>query len=132
VPLPVPAQRFRAYKLSKRYDQDISAVCAAFALQLDQGIVRGVRMAFGGLAATPRRAQQAEHALEGRPWNDATVARAMAALKDDFEPLSDMRASSAYRTTAAQNLLYRYFLETREDTPLAPRQTSVFASAGTG
>jgi xanthine dehydrogenase small subunit len=84
------------------------------------------------MAATPRRAPLAERALEGRPWTDAAVADAMAALKNDFEPLSDMRASSAYRTTAAQNLLYRYFLETREEAPLAPSQTSVFASAGTG
>jgi xanthine dehydrogenase small subunit len=132
VPLPAPGQRFRAYKLSKRYDQDISAVCAGFSLRLEGGIVRQARMGFGGLAATPRRAPKAEQALEGRPWNDESVARAMAALKEDFQPLSDMRASSAYRTTATQNLLYRCFLETREESPLAPRQTSVFAGAETG
>lgn len=131
VPLPVREQRFRTYKLSKRYDQDISAVCAAFSLELDDGIVRNARMAFGGLAATPRRAQQAEHALEGQPWDDAAVRNAMTALKGDFEPLSDMRASSAYRITSTQNLLYRYFLETCSDSPLAPEQTNVFATAGT-
>ncbi|NGM86227.1 xanthine dehydrogenase small subunit [Parapusillimonas sp. SGNA-6] len=132
VPLPAPGQRFRAYKLSKRYDQDISAVCAGFSLRLEDGIVRQARMGFGGLAATPRRAPKAEQALEGWPWNDESVARAMAALKEDFQPLSDMRASSAYRTIATQNLLYRCFLETREESPLAPRQTSVFAGAETG
>jgi xanthine dehydrogenase small subunit len=131
VPLPAPDQRFRAYKLSKRYDQDISAVCAAFSLRLEDGIVRKARMAFGGVAATPRRAPHAERVLEGQPWNDVTVRRAMAALRNDFQPLSDMRASSAYRTTATQNLLYRYFLETRPESPLSPDQTNVFATAGT-
>src|SRR3546814_14551158 len=95
VPLPVAGQRFRTYKLSKRFDQDISAVCAAFSVILDGEIVRGARIAFGGVAATPKRASQAEQALVGQPWDEAAAQRAMDALSRDYAPLSDMRASSA-------------------------------------
>ncbi|GAB2903960.1 xanthine dehydrogenase small subunit [Paralcaligenes ginsengisoli] len=128
VPLPAPERRFRTYKLSKRFDQDISAVCAAFALLLDGDTVRSARIAFGGLAATPKRAAQAERALEGKPWNEASARLAMDALKSDYAPLSDMRASSVYRATAAQNLLYRFFLETRPEAPLDLSRLSVFAA----
>jgi xanthine dehydrogenase small subunit len=129
VPLPVPGQRFRTYKLSKRFDQDISAVCAAFAITLDGATVRSARFAFGGVAATPRRAAQAEQALLGQSWSEANARLAMDALAHDYAPLSDMRAGSAYRLAAAQNLLLRFFLETCLDAPLAPQQVSVFATA---
>ncbi|NYT58518.1 xanthine dehydrogenase small subunit [Alcaligenaceae bacterium] len=128
VPLPVPGLCFRSYKLSKRFDQDISAVCAAFALELDDhGRVRSARVAFGGMAATPARAPRAEQALMHKPWTLDTARQAMDALRLDYQPLSDMRASNRYRMTAAQNLLHRFYLETRPDQPLAAHETRVFA-----
>ncbi|TEA76999.1 xanthine dehydrogenase small subunit [Allopusillimonas ginsengisoli] len=130
VPLPRPAQRFRTYKLSKRFDQDISAVCAAFAITLDdRDIITDARIAFGGVAATPKRAALAEQALLGQPWAQEAASAAMDALGQDYTPLSDMRASSAYRHTTVKNLLQRFFLETRPQAPLEPAQTSVFACA---
>jgi xanthine dehydrogenase small subunit len=117
LPKPAPDVIFHTYKLSKRFDQDISAVCAAIALTLEGGVARNVRIAFGGMAATPKRAAAAEAVLEGQPWNEASVEKAMAALEADFTPLSDMRASAAYRMLGAKNLLRRAFLES---TPQAP------------
>ena len=112
VPKPLPGTRFRAYKVSKRFDQDISAVLGAFLLRLDDGVIADVRIAYGGMAATPKRAAAAEAALLGQSWSDATMRLAQAALTDDFEPLSDMRASAEYRIAVAQNLLQRLFIET--------------------
>jgi xanthine dehydrogenase small subunit len=74
--------------------------------------VAEARIAYGGLAATPSRAAGAEQVLEGGEWDEQTVRQAMAALEFDFEPIADMRASKAYRKLVAQNLLYRFFLET--------------------
>ncbi|PWB31479.1 xanthine dehydrogenase small subunit [Pseudomonas sp. SDI] len=102
---------FRAYKVSKRLDDDISAVCAAFNLQLDNGIVSDARLAFGGMAAIPKRARACEAALRGKPWNQAAIERACQALAEDFTPLSDFRASKEYRLLGAQNLLRKYFIE---------------------
>ena len=126
LPLPAPGQRLRAYKISKRFDSDISAVCAAFALTLDAGVVQSARLAFGGMAATVRRAPQAEAALTGRPWTEATLQAAMAALAQDFTPLTDLRASAAYRRQVAANLLRRCWLETRPQDPLPSRATRVW------
>jgi len=128
VPLPTPALRFRTYKISKRYDSDISAVCAAFAIDLAGDRIERCRMAFGGLAATPKRAAATEQALVGKRWTEATARTAMAALDTDYTPLTDMRASAAYRTATARNLLYRFFLETRPDNPLPAAAVSVFAA----
>ncbi|MDB5471060.1 MAG: xdhA [Caulobacter sp.] len=105
VPRPDPGRRVAIFKLSKRFDQDISAVCGAFSLAIEGGIVSEARIAFGGMAATPKRAAAGEAALIGRPWTDETVEMAAAALAEDFQPIDDMRASAAYRLTAAQNLL---------------------------
>ncbi|TPV22266.1 xanthine dehydrogenase small subunit [Pantoea anthophila] len=99
---------FVAWKVSKRLDDDISAVFAAFNLHTEQGIVTDARVAFGGMAATPQRAQHCEQALIGQTLNAVTVSRAAAALADDFQPLSDFRASSAYRLQVARNLLRRF------------------------
>jgi len=129
VPLPREGVRFRTYKLAKRFDQDISAVCAAFALTLDGEVVKEARIAFGGMAATPKRAALAEAALTGRAWDEAALVQAMAALAQDYAPLSDMRASSAYRMKTAQNLLRRFWLETRLDQPLPPSAVNAFAAA---
>jgi xanthine dehydrogenase small subunit len=122
----LPPPILRTYKLSKRFDQDISAVCAAFALTLDGDRVAAARIAFGGMAATSQRAAATEAALIGQRWDEATVKAAMTALAQDYAPLSDMRASSAYRLRTAQNLLYRYWLETRPVDPLPVQSLRVF------
>jgi xanthine dehydrogenase small subunit len=129
VPLRRPQLRFRTYKVAKRYDSDISAVCAAFAFDLDGERIAACRVAFGGMAATPRRAAATEAALSGNDWTEATARAGMAALAVDYAPLTDMRASAAYRMKTAQNLLYRFFLETRCADPLPAAQVSVFAVA---
>jgi len=108
--------QFRAYKISKRLDDDISAVCAAINLQIDKGVVKDARIAFGGMAAIPKRASACEQTLIGAPWNDATVEQACAALAQDFTPLTDFRASKEYRMATAQNLLRKYFLELQSPT----------------
>ena len=111
----VPRQwdRLRAWKLSKRFDQDISAVCGAFRITVPDGAVADARVAFGGMAATPRRAQAVEAALTGRPWSEATVRGAMDAMAVDFAPLGDLRASAEYRLEAARGMLLRCWLEDR-------------------
>jgi xanthine dehydrogenase small subunit len=129
VPLARANLAFRTYKLAKRFDQDISAVCAAFAFTLDDGVVIDARIAFGGMAATPRRAARAEAALVGRAWDEAALREAMAALAQDYAPLSDMRASSGYRMKAAQNLLRRFWFETRSENPLPADRVNAFAQA---
>ncbi|MGN8273812.1 xanthine dehydrogenase small subunit [Pseudomonas sp. SMN5] len=111
VPRASAEQAFRAYKVSKRLDDDISAVCAAFNLRIDNGVVRDARVAFGGMAATPKRAKHCEAVLIGAQWNDSTLERACVALADDFTPLSDFRASKEYRLLSARNLLRKYFIE---------------------
>ncbi|MBR0932720.1 xanthine dehydrogenase small subunit [Bradyrhizobium jicamae] len=111
VPKPTRADRFRVYKISKRFDQDISAVLGAFWLRLDGDCITDVRLAFGGMAATPKRAAAAEQALRGRTFDAAAVAAAKTALTDDFSPLTDMRASAGYRLRSAQNLIERLHLE---------------------
>jgi xanthine dehydrogenase small subunit len=104
--------KFRAYKITKRFDQDISAVCGAFLVELAEGKVARIRIAFGGMAGTPKRAAGAEQALLGQPWTRASVEAAQAALAQDFTPLDDWRASSAYRRMVASNLLLKFFVET--------------------
>ena len=105
---------FKVFKLSKRFDQDISAVCGAFSLAIEGDIVTDARIAFGGMAGTPKRAKACEAALVGQPWTEATVDVAMAALDTDYKPMSDMRASAAYRSLAARNMLRKVFLESQD------------------
>jgi xanthine dehydrogenase small subunit len=112
LPLPQNGAQFSSYKLSKRFDQDISAVCGAYALTLENGLVAGIRIAYGGMAATPKRASTCEQSLLGKSWDQATLEAAKTALGRDFEPIDDMRASAAYRMITAQNMLQRFFLET--------------------
>ncbi len=112
LPVASPRRQFRAYKISKRFDQDISAVCAAFALGLQGGRVRDIRIGYGGMAAIPRRARRCEAALIGQHWSEGAVRVAMRALDQDFAPISDMRASGAYRSLVARNLLHKFFVET--------------------
>jgi xanthine dehydrogenase small subunit len=111
VPRAQANRAFRAYKVSKRLDDDISAVCAAFSLRVADGVVQDARIAFGGMAAIPKRAAACEAALNGAEWAPAGIERACAALAEDFTPLSDFRASKEYRLLVAQNLLRKFFLE---------------------
>ncbi len=113
IPLKQQQYQMASYKVSKRFDQDISAVCAAFVLGLDDaGKVVHIRIAFGGMAAIPARATQCEAALLGQVWEQSTIDVARARLAEDFSPLSDMRASADYRQRVAQNLLQRFYLQT--------------------
>ncbi|TIM74442.1 MAG: xanthine dehydrogenase small subunit [Mesorhizobium sp.] len=113
VPVPVRDTKFAVYKITKRRDEDITAALGAFLLALAKdGTVAEVRIAYGGMAATPKRAFGVEKALLGRPWTEATVQTAMAEYAKDFTPLTDMRASAEYRALAARNLLLRFFAET--------------------
>jgi len=114
IPLPQNPLSPRFYKISKRFDQDISALCGCFNLDIEDGLVTCARIAFGGMAATPLRARAVEAALEGQPWSEQTVALAAAAFDKDFTPLSDMRASADYRMRVARNLLRRYFIEIQQ------------------
>ncbi|WP_459728589.1 xanthine dehydrogenase small subunit [Pseudomonas sp. MHK4] len=118
IPLPEAGWQMRTYKLSKRFDSDISAVCAAFSIRLDAGRVVDCRVAYGGMAATVKRASHCERQLVGKSWTDDTLEQAQAALDEDYQPLSDMRASAHYRQQCAKNLLYRFYLETRLHQPL--------------
>ncbi len=112
VPAPGPGQIFRAYKISKRFDQDISAVMAAFLLTVENGRVIEARIAFGGMAATPKRARRAEAALGGAVLAEpGTWGRALKAIERDFDPISDMRASSEYRTKVSRSLLAKALVE---------------------
>lgn len=111
--LPVADQTriFSTYKISKRFEQDISAVCAAFSLHIEAGKIIDARVCFGGMAEIPKRAGNCEKALCNQAWTQATIQQAMAALTEDYEPISDMRASAGYRMQVAQNLLQRFYLE---------------------
>ena len=111
VTIPEGVEGLACYKLSKRFDQDISAVCGCFSLQLKGSRIETVRIAFGGMSGVPKRAKAVEAALIGREWSLATIEAALPAYAADFTPMSDMRASAGYRLTAAQNLLRRYYHE---------------------
>lgn len=112
MPWPVSNLVFRTYKISKRFDQDISAVCGAFALEIVDDRIVSARVAFGGMAATPKRAGLCERTLSGKSWSGETIEEAATALVQDYTPLTDMRASAAYRLKVAQNLLRKVYLET--------------------
>ncbi len=113
VPRPGADDLVHISKLSRRFDSDISAVCGAFCLTVRDGTISAARVAFGGMAATPRRALGCEAALTGLPFAEETIARAAAALRDDYAPLSDVRGSAAYRLEAAGNLLWRLWHRAR-------------------
>ena len=117
VPLPntgdPQGELLRAYKISKRFEDDISAVCLVVNLHLRDGHVARASIGAGGVAATPARASQTEAVLRDQPWNPATVARAQAALRQEFSPISDMRASSGYRSQVLGNLMQRFWLESQ-------------------
>ncbi|GHA84815.1 xanthine dehydrogenase small subunit [Modicisalibacter luteus] len=109
-------RQLKVWKLSKRREDDISAVLAAFSWRLDNGVMKDVRLAYGGMAAIPRRALQAEAALEGQSPSRAAFEAARAALRHEFQPLDDVRGSSEYRLVAAANLLERLRLMLEKET----------------
>ncbi|MFQ8430016.1 xanthine dehydrogenase small subunit [Amaricoccus sp. W119] len=111
IPLPRPDEYHAAYKISKRRDEDISSVAAGIAVTVADGVIGDVRIAFGGMAGTPKRAAGAEAALRGQPFARESFEAAAEALGADFQPLTDWRATSAYRMLAARNLLRRFHLE---------------------
>ena len=111
VTIPRQAPALRCYKISKRFDQDISTVCGCFNVTVADGVVSDARIAFGGMAGTPHRASTVEQALIGRPWTEETIARAATKFGAEYTPMTDMRASAAYRLEVAENLLHRYFAD---------------------
>ena len=112
IPLPAANVLTQSYKVSKRFDQDISTLCGAYRLRLENGLVAEIRVAYGGMAKTPARAPQCEQALSGQQWTGDSINQAMEALDRDFSPISDMRSSSEYRRQVCRNLLKRFYLET--------------------
>jgi xanthine dehydrogenase small subunit len=113
--------------VSKRFDQDISAVCGCFNIDIAGGAVREARICFGGMAGTPKRAAGVEAALAGRPWTLATIMDALPAFERDYAPITDMRGSAAYRMQVAKNLLVKYFHETErplQDSRLVGREAA--------
>jgi len=126
VPHGPPKRLFRVYKVAKRFDQDISAVCGAFAVELEGDRVRTARIAFGGMAAVPIRVPGAEGALAGKIWGEPSVEAAARILATELTPISDMRASAAYRRLVAGNLLRRFLLEVGPH-PIRPRSTEVWS-----
>ena len=110
IPL-LPKNIFKAYKISKRFDDDISSVCASFNLQITNKKIRGIKIAYGGMASIPKRAKYCERVLLNSPITEQIIEKAKEALDLDFKPISDMRASRKYRLIVAKNLLKKCFLE---------------------
>lgn len=125
IPLLPAGEKFATYKLSKRRDEDISSLCGAFRVFVnDAGVVGMARIAFGGMAATPKRAKAVEAALVGKPWTMETIEGVVGQFAEDYQPISDMRASADYRMLAAQNLLKRFFLRTQERSERLAREVA--------
>jgi len=114
IPFPGADHLFAAYKVSKRRDEDISSVAAAFRIRIADGKVAEAVIAYGGMAATPKRARAVESLLAGKPWSAQTIAEAQAGFADDFSPIGDWRASAEYRALVARKLLTRFHLETTQ------------------
>ncbi|TFH86774.1 xanthine dehydrogenase small subunit [Billgrantia azerbaijanica] len=129
LPRPDPARRLKVWKLSKRREDDISAVLGAFAWRVEDGVLRDVRLAFGGMAATPRRAARAEAALEGQAPTLEAFRAARKALGEEFQPMSDVRGSADYRRLSAANLLERLRLSIAQDDTDTPREVMLHAYA---
>jgi xanthine dehydrogenase small subunit len=115
VPQPESDEFLRVYKVSKRFEDDISAVCLAVQLHLRNGRVDDVSIGVGGVAATPVRARRTEASLVGQAWSQATVDQAMTTLRGEFQPISDMRASASYRSQVLGNLMQRLWLESQDE-----------------
>ena len=122
VPMPKADSKFAVYKISKRRDEDISALCGAFHITFagDHTVSSGT-IAFGGMAGTPKRAAHVEAALVGKPWTEATIKTAQAEFAKDYTPLTDWRATAEYRSLTARNLLTRFYLESLGETAQVSR-----------
>jgi xanthine dehydrogenase small subunit len=129
IPPRTPEQLLASYKVSKRVDQDISAVSASFCVNVHAARVTGARLAFGGLAGIASRARRAESALIAQGWNTAGIEACIAALGEDFEPLSDLRAGAQYRLQAAGGLLRRFYLQHQGETSALRGETSPLRTA---
>jgi xanthine dehydrogenase small subunit len=112
VAIPEQPNNLKCYKITKRFDQDISTLCGCFNITRHSGKITSARIAFGGMAETPKRATSVETALIGKLWTQDTITAAVTKFSTDYQPISDVRASAAYRAQTAQNLLQRYFDET--------------------
>ncbi|MCL4763906.1 MAG: FAD binding domain-containing protein, partial [Burkholderiales bacterium] len=121
VPPRPPGLLLRAWKVCKRYDQDISSVFACFALRVEDGRIAHARIGCGGVAPVPARARRTEEALAGRPWSEATLAQAAGVLEREFAPIDDMRASAGYRRRVLGNLLRRLWLDAGASPRVATR-----------
>lgn len=133
IPKPDADQHFRAYKISKRFDQDISALLGAFRITVSNGKVSGARIAYGGMAATPRRATATEAALAGvRIGDEEAVAQVAERLAKDFKPITDMRASAGYRLAVARNLLRKALAEIAAGTSRDSRVIGFRETEGAG
>jgi len=119
IPFLPAGDRFAVYKLSKRFDQDISTVIAAFRLTLAGSKVKDLRATYGGMAAMPMRAFTLEITLIGKEWTAASLAGVDDLIAHDFKPMSDQRGGAAYRLRAAANLVRRFQIETAGETMLA-------------
>jgi len=115
LPLPVAGEQVASYKVSKRFDQDISTVCGAYRLIKNGDRVGDIKIAYGGMAAIPKRADNCEQALLGHDWSEPVITEAITGLNSDFRPISDMRSSALYRQNVCGNLLKRFYLETAGD-----------------
>ena len=112
IEIPLSEKNLKCYKISKRFDQDISAICGCFNITLEKNKVKTARIAFGGMAEIPKRATSVENFLLGSTWSEETISSAMALFDKDFNPISDLRATSEYRKITAKNLLKKYYIET--------------------
>ena len=119
VPRPSPQEVLRAYKISKRFEDDISAVCLSVALHVENGVIEQARIGAGGVAAVPARAVATEAALAGKPFSADVLEAAAEVLRGEFNPISDMRASSDYRRQVLGNLLLRFYEETQPGAPVS-------------
>jgi xanthine dehydrogenase small subunit len=132
VPPAAPGRLLASYKVAKRIEQDISAVCGAFVVDLHDGLIINARFAYGGMAATPARALHAEAAVMGMQWSETAIEKAAEALSADFNPLTDARGTSAYRLQIAGNMLRRFYLQNcaRADSEAAPVRVTEIIPAG--
>jgi xanthine dehydrogenase small subunit len=113
VPHPAEGEFMRVYKISKRFDDDISAVCLAIRMHLEDGRVAAISIGAGGVAPTPARATKTQSLLAGKEWSQAAALKAADELRQEFSPITDMRASSAYRSEVLGNLMQRFWLESQ-------------------
>jgi len=106
---------FKAYKISKRIDDDISSVCASFNLAIVNKKIKSIKIAYGGMAAIPKRAIYCEKVLLNSNFSENIILKAQKSLEKDFQPINDMRASKDYRMEIAKNLLIKCFTEIKQN-----------------